>query len=59
MEEMTDCVSLVLLGALCWFDQETLCDYAVEEWEETQEGGDVCILLADTHRCLEETNTTW
>lgn len=39
---MTDFVSLVLLGAMCWFDQETLCDYVVEEWEGNA-GGRGCM----------------
>ena len=25
---------------------------------EIQEGGDICILMADSHRCVAETNTT-
>ena len=38
-----------------------LCD-DVEGWggegREDQEGGDICILKADLHHCIAETNTT-
>ena len=27
-------------------------------WREAQEGGDVCIIMADLHCCMAETNTT-
>ena len=27
-------------------------------WEEAQEGGDICILIADSHCCTAETNIT-
>ena len=39
-----------------------LCDN-LEVWDgvgdgrEAQEGGDICILIADTCRCMAETNT--
>ena len=26
--------------------------------KEVQEGGDICILMADSHCCMAETNTT-
>ena len=42
MEEMMGFVSHVLLGAMCWHDQEMLCDYAVEEWEGDS-GGRGCM----------------
>ena len=40
-----------------------LCD-ELEGWggkgeREAQEGGDTCILTADSHCCMEETNTHW
>ena len=40
-----------------------LCD-DLERWDgmgsgrEAQEGGDICVLLADSHSCTAEMNTT-
>ena len=40
-----------------------LCDN-LEEWDgvedggDVQEGGDMCILMADSHCCMAEANTT-
>ena len=33
-----------------------LCDN-LEEWGEDSKGGDVCILLADSHHCMAKANT--
>ena len=27
-------------------------------WRETQKGGDMCIIMTDSHCCMAETNTT-
>ena len=42
--------------------QLVLCDNLGDELgrgrREAQEGGDICLLMADSHCCMAETNTT-
>lgn len=53
--------SLVLIYMLtCETDSLALCDYlegGMGGEEGGSAGGDMCIIMADSHRCMAETNT--
>lgn len=36
-----------------------LQECGMEEGREAQQGGVICIIVADLHYCRAETNTTW